>query len=246
MKNDIGIIILAAGKGKRMGGVFPKVLFQLDGKPLIDYVVVTAQALDPALMVLVVGFEKEKIINHLSNISGITFAVQEKQLGTGHAVQQTSEIFRGFDGLVLLLYGDVPLISAETLRKLIEYHNESGNDATVLTADYQNPHGYGRIFRDVNGDLLCIIEEKDADESEKKIHEINTGMYVFNAPALYNHLFELKSNNIQKELYITDMIGLLREKGHSVGAYKTHTPSETYGVNTYEQLEELQKILKST
>jgi len=245
MKQNVGIVILAAGKGKRMGGIHPKVMFELDGRPLIDYVIETAGKLEPERICVVVGFGREQVKEHLAGRDNLEFAVQEPQLGTGHAVIQTKDAFRGFRGMFMVLYGDVPLISLETLRKLIRQHEETGAAATILSAEYANPFGYGRIIRDDRGNVNRIVEEKDAPDEIKKIREINTGIYVFDADKLFAHLDELRPENVQKELYITDMIGIFRKKGFPVGAVLAQHPEETYGVNTPEQLEELRQLLKS-
>lgn len=242
--SELGIIILAAGKGKRMGGVYPKVLFTLGDRPLIDYVVDTASKLNPAKLCLVVGFGREQVKERLAERDSIEYAVQEELLGTGHAVQQTAEIFADFDGLTLLLYGDVPLISLKSLKRLQDHHVSSGAAATVLSAVYDNPFGYGRIVRDANGDFLRIVEEKDASDNEREIQEINSGIYLFNNQELFRYIDLLSSENAQREYYITDMVALFREKGLKVTAMKADSPEETYGVNTPEQLEELERLLK--
>jgi len=245
MSDRLGIIILAAGKGKRMGGVRPKVLFRLGEKTLIDYVVRTAVSLNPSLLVAVIGFGGEKLRAHLSGVPGIRFAVQEEQRGTGHAVRHAGSAFRGFSGAALVLNGDTPLISAGTLRSLVAFHRKAAPAATVMTADYDNPSGYGRILRDGGGKLLRIVEEKDASASEKRITEVNTGTFVFDAGLLFRLLPELQPDNAQHELYITDMVAILRERGHPVGAWKTRRPEETYGVNAPGQLEALNRMLKA-
>lgn len=251
--NDLGIIILAAGKGKRMGGDHPKVLAELDKKPLIDYVITTAMSLNPSEIAIVVGFEKEKVkryvseifINKLIGIPIINYVTQLEQLGTGHAVQQTKEIFKNFNGDIVLLNGDTPLITKKTIQNLISHHKKTGAAVTILSADYDDPFGYGRIIRDDSGALLKIIEEKDASQSEKTFTEVNTGTYVFRAEQLYKNLDRLSQENAQKELYITDMIGILRERGEITSSWETKNREETFGINTTEELERVQELLKN-
>lgn len=262
--NDLGVIILAAGKGKRMGGDHPKVLANLGEKPLIDYVISTAVSLKPSIIAVVVGFEKEKVIDYVSAKLGVSaaekeniesdvavpdgaavrYAYQDEQLGTGHAVQKTKNIFKNFKGDIVLLYGDVPLISKETIHNLIDHHEKTGAAATILSAEYDDPSGYGRVIRNDSGELLKIIEEKDTSPSEKGIAEVNTGTYVFRAEQLFDNLDRLSRDNAQKELYITDMIGILREQGKIISSWKTKNSEETFGINTPEDLERLHDLLK--
>ncbi|MCH8285243.1 NTP transferase domain-containing protein [candidate division KSB1 bacterium] len=262
--NDLGVIILAAGKGKRMGGDHPKVLTNLGEKPLIDYVISTAVSLKPSIIAVVVGFEKEKVIDYVSAKLGVSaaekeniesdvavpdgaavrYAYQDEQLGTGHAVQKTKNIFKNFKGDIVLLYGDVPLISKETIHNLIDHHEKTGAAATILSAEYDDPSGYGRVIRNDSGELLKIIEEKDTSPSEKGIAEVNTGTYVFRAEQLFDNLDRLSRDNAQKELYITDMIGILREQGKIISSWKTKNSEETFGINTPEDLERLHDLLK--
>lgn len=263
--NNLGVIILAAGKGKRMGGDLPKVMTKLGEKPLIDYVITTAVSLKPSIITVVVGFEKDMVIDYVSNKLGVSaaekgnidsgvampdgtevhFAYQEEQLGTGHAVQQTKNIFKNFKGGIVLFYGDAPLISKETIQNLIDHHEKTGAATTILSADYDNPFGYGRVIRDDSGELLKIIEEKDASSSEKAIAEVNTGTYIFQAEQLFDNLSKLRRNNMQKELYITDMIGILRKQGKITSSWKTNKSEETFGINTPEELVKVQKLLKN-
>ena len=261
--NTIGIIILAAGKGERMGGAYPKVLFELGGKSLIGHVLETAYQLNPRRIVVVAGFGKDKVIDYVTkhavsysvtnykdsgrsdDTSGIDirFAVQEPQLGTGHAVLQAESMFTGFHGDILILSGDVPLISFETLVSLLENHTSTGSGATVLTADYKNPKGYGRIVFEKNGDLQRIVEDKDTVQKDKEITIINSGMFVFQAPYLFKYLSKVSRDNAQDEYYITDMIQILREHDIKVTAWQTSHPEETYGVNTPDQLAYLNTLL---
>jgi len=171
------------------------------------------------------------------------YAVQEPQLGTGHAVQQAAGFFSNFNGNVILLNGDVPFISSSTIDRLLKYHTETKAGVTVLTANYKKPYGYGRIVRDSSGNLLKIVEEKDATEDEKRITEINAGTFVFDTEYLFSYLSELERDNAQEEYYITDMVEILKKHDIRVSAWQTSKPEETYGINTPEQLDELKKML---
>ncbi len=263
--NTYGIIILAAGKGERMGGAYPKVLFELGGKPLIGHVLETAYRLHPGRIVVVAGFGKDLVIDYVTKHAvshsvtnykdsepgddtpgiDIRFAVQEPQLGTGHAVLQTESMFMDFHGNILILSGDVPLISSETLISLLEFHTSTGAGTTVLTADYKNPEGYGRIVFEKTGDLLRIVEDKDAVQKEKEITIINSGMFVFQAQRLFKYLSKITRDNAQTEYYITDLVRILREHDIKVTAWQTSHPEETYGVNTPDQLTYLNNLLSS-
>lgn len=269
-----GVIILAAGKGKRMSEQSgsgpesydhePKVLRKLNDKPLIDYVIRAAVGLDPSIIVVVTGYKKDLVIDYVTGLMRhiraqirekdsrkkdtvkLEFALQERQLGTGHAVQQTEEKFAGFDGDIVLLNGDVPLITTDTMRGLICHHNNTTAAVTILTAVYENPHGYGRIIRDTAGELTKIVEERDATPAEKSIKEINTGTMVFGARQFFPYLSKLSRDNAQNELYITDMVGILRDQGRVTSAWIAQNKEETYGVNTIEDLSTLQSILTRT
>ncbi len=245
MIKNLGVIILAAGMGKRMGGKFPKVMFKLADRPIIDYVLDSVSGLDPDITAVIVGFGREQVTKHLSSRNGISFAIQLEQNGTGHAVQQAEEIFEKFSGTVLILNGDVPLISKKTISEFIKYHKKEKAGVSVLSADYENPFGYGRIIRDVNGKVLKIVEEKDSNEREKEVREINSGTFLFDSELLFSNISELCSDNAQSELYITDMIDILRTKGCKIGAWKTDRIEETFGINTLEQLEALNNLLKT-
>ncbi len=236
-------VILAAGKGKRMGGVFPKVLFNLNNRSLIDRVIETSFNINPARIIVVVGFGKDQVIEHLSKYIGLEFVEQDKQLGTGHAVQMTYQKLKEFEGNILVLNGDVPLISSESLKSFLDYHNKSGCGATVMTAEYDNPEGYGRIIRNTEGRLERIVEQKDASIEELSVNEINTGIIVFKSEPLFKFIFNLRSDNAQRELYITDMIEILSKNNVVLEAWKNPNSQETYGVNRPEQLKTLEDIV---
>ncbi|NTW68350.1 MAG: NTP transferase domain-containing protein [Chlorobiaceae bacterium] len=239
----LAVIIMAAGKGTRMHSDLPKVLHKANGKPLITYVLDTSNALDPERVVLIVGHKAELVKNATANYS-LTAALQEPQLGTGHAVMQAKEALKNFEGEVLILSGDAPLVTISTLQKLIAFHRTNKATATVLTANLEDPSGYGRVIRHNNSEIvLKIVEHKDATEEERGIQEINSGIYLFDAPILFQALGEITTNNAQNEYYLTDVFGICFKSGKRVCAFKTENPEEIVGINTTEQLKEAEAIL---
>lgn len=238
----IAVVILAAGKGKRMKSDLPKVLHKMGGKPMVEYVIGTAKRLEAKRIILVVGHKWEQTQKLMERYK-IEFAVQKEQLGTGHAVQQTKELLSDFEGNVLILYGDVPLLTLSTLNKLMQEHREKRAAATVLTAILENPSDYGRIIRDENGMVQEIVEAKDASADHKKVKEINTGIYCFDKKALFSVLDKITNHNQQGEYYLTDAIKLLRERNLPVWGMVTPDPAETLGINSPEELQKMEKIL---
>lgn len=234
-------VILAAGEGKRMKSDLPKVLHPIAGRPLVEHVIDTARRADFGRIVVVVGHGRERVREALAN-AGVDFAVQAEQLGTGHAVEQAAPALEGFEGQVAVLCGDVPLLTTTTLSALIGQHEAGRYAATVLTMRPANPHGYGRIYRDSEGDLLRIVEQRDLPEGETHPDEVNSGTYTFEWSVVRPLLRELKSDNSQGEYYLTDIVALLRERGHRVGAYLTGDADEVEGVNTPEQLARLERV----
>ena len=209
MNNQLHIGILAAGKGSRMESELPKVLHQLNGKSLIDYVLDTASELNPDSITLVVGFQKDLVKNHIQN-DNVNYVSQEEQLGTGHAALQLENQLENQSGHLLILYGDAPNIKSSTLSPIISEHIEENRNATLITATLDDPTGYGRIIRNQDGDLLKIVEEKDCTPDEKKIKEWNPGIYIFKIPQLFSELKRIKSNNASNEYYLTDVIELIK------------------------------------
>ncbi len=238
MNNQLHIGILAAGKGSRMESPLPKVLHELNGKSLINYVLETASELNPNSITLVVGFQKDRVKNHIKN-DNVRYVSQDKQLGTGHAVLQMENQLISEIGHLLILYGDVPNIKSSTLSPIIDEHIKQDRNATVITATLDDPTGYGRIIRNQNGDLLKIVEEKDCTTDEKKIKEWNPGIYIFKIPQLFSELKRIKSNNAANEYYLTDVIELIKENS-PVQAKKINDPSEVIGINTTTQLNSLE------
>ena len=240
-------VIMAAGKGKRMKNPeLAKVLYQVNGKPMIDYVVSVALQLNSFKTIVVIGHQRDLVIEHLSAEFGnaITFIEQHEQLGTGHAVLQTKNELEGFDGDVLVLSGDVPLLRKETLLKLIEEHQNDDAVATILTAELENPSGYGRIIRQADKSVQRIVEHRDANETERAVKEINSGIYVFDKVELYDALTTLQRHNVQNEYYLTDVFENFWKKGLLVLAMKVLNFNEVRGVNTPEELMEAQNAYR--
>ena len=240
MNKELRVVILAAGKGTRMNSDLPKVLHKLQSKPLIDYVIDESELLNPKEIILVVGFKKERVIKHTESRINLKYATQIEQLGTGHAVLQTNELLKNRKGHILILYGDVPNIKASTLQPIVNDHISNNRDLTLITAEIDDPTGYGRIIRDKNGNLLKIVEEKDCSDDEKKIKEWNPGIYIFKIPEVFKILNNIKTNNASKEYYLTDAIGLAQQSNMQIKAIKIANSDEVIGVNTADQLKELE------
>lgn len=231
-------IVLGAGKGKRLHSEqfqLPKVLREANGRPLIAYVLDSIGFIDKKDTVIVVGYMKDKVIETVGD--AYTYCVQAEQLGTGHAVACAREALEGYDGDVLILYGDMPLVRRETYEAIIRRHQESGADCTLLTVDVQNPPAYGRIVRDEAGNVADIVEDRDCTPEQKKITELNVGIYVFRSRLLFEALGSLKNNNAQQEYYLTDVPKIFIEQGRKVDSYTIHNIEESFGVNTVEDLE---------
>ena len=240
MNKELRVIILAAGKGTRMNSDLPKVLHKLKGKPLLDYVIDESELLNPKEIILVVGFKKDRVIRHTESRINLKYATQIEQLGTGHAVLQTNELLKNRKGHILILYGDVPNIKASTLQPIIDDHISNNRDLTLITAEIDDPTGYGRIVRDKNDNLLKIIEEKDCNDNEKKIKEWNPGIYIFKIPEVFKILDDIKTNNASKEYYLTDAIGLAQQSNMQIKAIKIANSDEVIGINTAYQLKVLE------
>jgi UDP-N-acetylglucosamine diphosphorylase/glucosamine-1-phosphate N-acetyltransferase len=222
-----------------------KVMYPVNGKPMVEHVVDTARASGAAHIVVVVGWQADAVIAHLSAAGKEVLCVlQSPQLGTGHAVMQAETPLAGFIGDVVVLSGDVPMLSPETVKTLIRRHRESGASATILTAILDDATGYGRILRSADGSVLGIIEQKDATDEQRAIREINSGIYVFRSAALFGELHHLRPDNVQKEYYLTDVIGRFRSGGLPVSAVAAADPKEIQGVNTPTQLEEIQELMR--
>lgn len=249
-------VILAAGKGTRMKSDKPKVIHQVIGKPMVYYSIEAARQAGADEVCIIVGYQAEMVktavadvyqteadANHEIKKTGntISYALQEEQLGTGHAVKCASS-FVGTEGNVIILCGDTPLVTGDTLKKALLMHESEGNAVTVISAILENPFGYGRIIRDASG-LQKIVEEKDATEDEKLVQEVNSGMYIFRADALSDALSKITNDNAQGEYYLPDTIEIIKNMGLSVNAVPMDNADEIKGVNTLEQLAEAESIM---
>ena len=231
------VVILAAGEGKRMKSSRSKLLHEVAGHSMLSYAVTAATTVQPEHIVVVIGHLRGQVEAHLAEIAPhVLTAVQEQQLGTGHAVQVALDQLTDLTGDVIVTMGDVPMLSGETLTALLVEHRTSQAAATVLTAQAPDPTGYGRILRDVDGMVTGIVEHRDADDAEREITEINSGIYVFDAAALRAALTELAPSNDQGELYLTDVLAVVREAGKPVGAYLIDDLWQTEGINDRIQL----------
>ena len=239
---ELAAIILAAGKGTRMKSDRAKVTFPIADKPMVQRVVDTALALKCSLIPVVVGFKKETVISCLEDNDRLTFVEQKEQLGTGHAVQMAQESLQDFEGDVLILCGDVPLLSVDTVRMLHEKHVSSGAAATVLTAVLDDAGKYGRMLRDEKGNICGIVEYKDATEEQRKIGEFNTGIYCFDKALLFAALSRISNRNEQQEYYLTDTLGILYNEGHKISNVILEDLMEVSGVNSQEQLAYLEDV----
>ena len=242
MENNIMAIVMAAGKGTRMKSKKSKLVQKIYGKEIVKRAVENAEKAGVKEIVAVVGYMKEEVMAVLGN--DVKYAYQDEMLGTGHAVMQAKEYLKGKKGKVLVLNGDVPIIRPQTLNKLLEKSIENKEYATLLTAIYDNPTGYGRIVRDEGGNIEAIVEEKDTTPSQKEIKEINAGIYCFDIEELLLALDEITPNNAQGEYYLTDVIQIMNEKGLKTGALIVEDNTEILGINDRIQLEMLTKVLQ--
>ncbi|MEH0444466.1 MULTISPECIES: bifunctional UDP-N-acetylglucosamine diphosphorylase/glucosamine-1-phosphate N-acetyltransferase GlmU [unclassified Streptomyces] len=240
------VVVLAAGEGTRMKSAIPKVLHELCGRSLVGHVLAAARELDPENLVVVVGHAREKVTAHLAEVdAAVRTAVQEEQNGTGHAVRMGLEqLGGGVDGTVVVVCGDTPLLTGATLAELAATHHADGNAVTVLTAEVPDATGYGRIVRDeASGAVTAIVEHKDADDAVLAIREINSGVFAFDGQLLADALKKVRTDNSQGEEYLTDVLGILREAGHRVGASVAADHREIAGINNRVQLSEARRIL---
>ncbi len=242
MPEKIAAVILAAGQGTRMKSDLPKVLHRVAGKAMLAYVVEAALALQASPIIPVVGHGADEVRDAMSN-QDLRFALQAEQLGTGHALLCAEEALNGFSGELLLLCGDVPLLQKKTLQALIDHHRQHAACVTILTADMDNPAGYGRIIRGAEG-VDRIVEEKDATNSERQVREINTGIYLFRAPQVFSLLRDVDKCNAQGEYYLTDVVAAARQAGERVEALLIDDAEEAMGINDQVQLAESGGIMR--
>ena len=236
-------VILAGGEGKRMKSNKPKTLSPVLGKPMLLWVISAVRGAGIDDLCVVKGFKKEDIEEFLSTLDfNVESVFQAERLGTGHAVMMAKDFLKSHDGNVVILNGDAPFMTAETIKNSLEQHTKSGCAATVISARVDDPHGYGRIVRDTDGSLKAIVEHKDADEETLKIDEVNSGGYWFDCQKLLSVLDRIKSDNAAGEYYLPDAIELLLKDGQKVGAYTAECSDAVLGANDPAQLEELNQI----
>ena len=234
-------IILAAGKGTRMKSSLPKVLHKVCGRPMLEHVIETAKKAGSEREVVIIGSGAEEV---QKNITGVEFALQVEQLGTGHAVLMAKDKVHDTDGVVMILCGDTPLITSDLLTKFIESHNQSKAAATVLTALMPDATGYGRIVRNQSGTVDKIVEHKDASEEELQIHEVNAGIYCFDKKILFDSLDKVTNDNAQGEYYLTDVLGIIRNQGLVINAMISNDFTQILGINSRQQLALAERILR--
>lgn len=241
IEDGIKAVILAAGKGTRMKSDLPKVVHTIYGRCLVDYVIDAAIGAGAQEICLVVGYKQDVVRSSISHQEA-EFTLQPEQLGTGHAVKCARE-FLGETGTTMILFGDTPLITADTLRRLVQYHKEHQDAVTVLSALADDPDGYGRIIRDAQGNFVKSVEHKDASEQERESHEINSGMYLFDSKELKEALDLLKPNNAQGEYYLPDTLEIIKGRGLRVDAFMLDSAQDIMGVNDQKQLEEAARVI---
>ncbi len=234
-------LILAAGKGTRMKSDLPKVLHKVNGIPMIKKIIEILEKLNSQENILILGHEKEMILDALGNVQ---YVVQDKQLGTGHAIMMAEEKLKDYGGDIMVVCGDTPVLTSETLEKMYKKHTESGAVTTILTSIVEDPYGYGRIVKE-NNTVKAIVEEKEAKEDEKKIKEINAGVYCFDSKKLFEALSKIEKHVEKDEYYLTDVIGINVNDGEKVETYILENNEEVLGVNSKVQLAEADAILRN-
>ena len=242
-KGRFSTIVLAAGKGTRMKSSLVKVLHPLCGRPMLTYPVAVAREAGSERIVVIVGHQAEPVKESITD-KELIFVEQREQLGTGHAVLQARDSFLDFDGTILILCGDVPLLMPSTVRGLLDRHFSEDAEVTVLTTILADPFGYGRIVKGRGGDVLKIVEERDATLEEKKIREINTGIYCVESSFLFEAIADIGNKNVQGEYYLTDIIEIARKRGYAVESFVTNDPAEVMGINTPDDLERAGRIIE--
>ena len=240
----LATVILAAGQGTRMKSALIKILHPLAGRQMIRHVLLAVQGVGADRIVCVVGYQREQVKDALASLPGIDFAVQEDQLGTGHALLCAAESLAGFDGDLLVCYGDTPLLTRDTLHEVVRVHRAHGAPATLLVALLDDPTGYGRVVLDSEGGVMRIVEQKDADEKTRQIGLINTGVYCFSWKTVGPLLDRLSTDNAQGEWYLTDVMEMLAEAGTPARSVILEDPQELMGVNDRAQLAEAEAVLR--
>lgn len=236
-------VILAAGMGTRMRSRLAKVLHPVAGRPMLEHVIQAVQAAGISRTVVVVGHQADRVRAEIK--ADVEYVIQREQLGTGHAVMQAAEALSGYEGPLLVTYGDTPLYRAETYRQLIEEHTASEAAATLLSTLVDDPTGYGRVLRDSGGEFLAVVEERDIEtQAVRAIKEINTGSYCFNAPLLFDMLSLVKNDNQQGEYYLPDVLGLFKQRGMRVGVVVLPDATEALGINDRRQLAVAEGVIR--
>src|SRR4030066_850173 len=243
MSKNIATIILAAGLGKRMKSGLAKVLHPVAGRPMFLYPVTGAEGLSSERIIVVVGHQADSVREALDG-RNVEIALQVRQDGTADAVRAGMDSLKDYRGTVVILCGDVPLITPETIRGLLSMHEKENASLTVLTTEVEDPSGYGRIVRSPDGFIARIVEDRDADEDIKQIREVNTGIYAFDSALLSSVIYEIRSENSQKEFYLTDSIEVGLRKGLKVSAYKTNDSQEVMGINSRIELARADSIMR--
>ncbi len=243
MKTHLAVVILAAGHGKRLGGKSQKVLRKILGKPIILYLLGTIEKISPDRVVVIVGYKKEEVFEQLEGRK-VQYAEQKVLRGTGDAVMQAKSTLKNYKGDVLILCGDIPFITSDTLGSLFSVHKAGKNCGTILTAFLSNPSGYGRIKRNGDGNVHSIVEELNATQKERAIKEVNTGIYVFNKRKLFHALDRVLPDKVKKEYYLTDVISILSSEGEKIGTYTTEKSDECMGINNLDDIEKAKQFLK--
>lgn len=239
----LATIILAAGKGTRMRSDLAKVLHPICGNPMLSYPLRLARVVGSEIIVVVVGYQSDLIREKVRG-KDLVFVEQKEQLGTGHAVLQTRDVLRDFEGDILILCGDVPLLLPSTIENLLESHLSSNAAVTVLTTLLNNPTGYGRVVKGTGNAVLKIVEERDATTSEKKIREINSGIYCTVSRFLFEAVTRIDNKNAQGEYYLTDILEIAGEMGYKTNSFLVHDPLEVMGINTIEDLERADRVME--
>ncbi len=246
---DIIAVILAAGKGTRMGDADrPKVMFEANSKPIVEYLIQNIQTAGVSDIVLVVGYLQEQVRNYFKE--RVQYVEQREQKGTGHAVMMAKNLLKGKSKTVIVSYGDMPLFKTQTIKKLIEKFNSlvDGEQSTIamVTVDLTDPDfwAYSRVLRNENGEIMATVEQKDATDKQRKIKECNPSFYLFDADWLWENLGRIGTNNVQKEYYLPDLISIARRQDKKIVSIKAESEDEVLGVNTQEQLKKVAEILK--
>jgi len=243
MMDGLIAIVLAAGLGTRMNSDGQKVLKQLKGRSMLFYIISRLKKLNLTRIIVIIGYQGNEVEEELTG-EKVEFVKQEQLLGTGHAVRQAEPFLSSYQDDILVLCGDAPLLTLSTLKNLIATHREEEAAGTILTANFPDPTGYGRILRNGDTSVEGIIEEADASSKERLIKEINTGVYVFRKGPLFTALSEIKPDNIKKEYYLTDAVRILKKSGGKISSFRTDNPDEVLGINNKEDLIRAEKILK--